>query len=491
MILELLGTRIIGPYYGVSLYVWSSLITVTLISLAFGYWLGGFVADRKPRANSLYSIILFTGLCILIIPVINVPILKFTTPLGLRWGALIASFILFSLPLLLLGMVTPYAIKLCTTELRRVGITTGRLYAISTLGSFGGTILTGFILIPNMGVKKILYLLALILLLTASGGFVQGKQYGTSIISLILVFVCLPNMFIPPKLLDTPRAKVIYKSESLYGQIKVVDKGRMRCLLMDGASQTLIDKKTGISAFEYIHYLQLLRFYHPKGRRLLLIGLGGGSIPRAFADYGFKIDIVEIDPKVEFVARKYFDFGKKYGNVYIQDGREYLQTTNKKYDFIILDASLGGNPAPFHLVTLEVFSRIKELLFENGVFAMNYLGFLKGENSIAWESLYKTLKLTFPFLEVYSTEEGERLENILFFGSKKELRIKVDIERECRDKLIRKLLLQMLKKRVEYSGKEGVVLTDDYNPIEFWTVSNSEAWRRNMLETMGTDILLD
>jgi predicted membrane-bound spermidine synthase len=169
MVIELLGTRIIAPFYGVSLYVWSSLISVALIALAIGYFAGGRWADRAKRTG-LSLVISLAALCILLIPWITRPVLLVTDALGLRAGALVSALVLFSPSLILLGMVGPYAVKLATSRLEGVGASTGSIYAVSTLGSVVGTLLLGFFLFPVVGSREILIGLGVALLALAGRG---------------------------------------------------------------------------------------------------------------------------------------------------------------------------------------------------------------------------------------------------------------------------------------------------------------------------------
>lgn len=170
MIIEILGTRIIGPFFGVSLFVWTSLITVTLLALAAGYFAGGALADKKPHPVFLYSLILLAGLSLLLIPLLKNWVLKNVTAWGVRWGSLVGAFILFFLPLFFLGMIAPYLVKLYTREADKIGRTAGRLYAVSTVGSVMGTLVTGFYLIPHFSLNEILFLVGWGLILL-SGGF--------------------------------------------------------------------------------------------------------------------------------------------------------------------------------------------------------------------------------------------------------------------------------------------------------------------------------
>lgn len=155
LVIEILGTRILAPFYGSTIFVWSSLISITLAFLALGYFLGGKIVDKKPDINLLYWIIFIAGIAILIIPKIDKFVLLKTDFLGLRFGPLISSFILFSIPLFLLGMVSPFAVRIKTKIVDKVGVTAGNLYAISTLGCLAGGLLTGFYFVPSFSVKSI------------------------------------------------------------------------------------------------------------------------------------------------------------------------------------------------------------------------------------------------------------------------------------------------------------------------------------------------
>ncbi len=186
--IELLGTRILGPFYGVSLFLWSALITVTLIALSVGYAVGGRWADKGATMTRLYSFIAGAGLWILFIPWITRPILVLTERFSLRFAVLAAAFILFVPPLTLLGMVSPYAIRLRASTLNVVGRTAGNLYAISTVGSVVSALLTGFFLIPNFGVTRLTLLISVTLLLTVSIGLALERKFAAIPLASIVLF---------------------------------------------------------------------------------------------------------------------------------------------------------------------------------------------------------------------------------------------------------------------------------------------------------------
>jgi len=503
MVLEILGTRIIGPYYGVDLYVWSSLITVTLISLAAGYWFGGRLADKKPEINLLYLFIFFAGIFIILIPSISHPVLKFSRIFGIQGGALFSSCVLFMIPLVFLGMATPFSVKLLTRELKVLGATAGKLYAISTLGSVFGTILCGFILIPNLGITKIVYLQAIVLILLWAGWKILSGKYGKSLIALPF-FLVIAAAFGSDKAVEAVR----YKAQSLFGEIKVADIKEKRWLLIDGTSHTVIDKKSGESLFEFSYYFEimpLLSFSRAPseplpGKRLLLLGLGGGAVAKAFSEYGIKVDAVEIDPKVAEASKKYFNAGRYAENIILRDAREYLaalnaestKTPEKKYDFIVLDAfSAGGHP--LQLYTFESFREMKKTLKDGGVLGVNSLSFYEGKNSRVWKSVYKTLKEVFPYVRVFPVKLPGGAGPTIFIAAEKDIFAPVDAN-SARNKTAEKFIRKMLKNELQYAAgdmRDAAVLTDDYNPLELWDSGMVAGGRKLIFEVFGDEILLN
>lgn len=473
MILELIGTRVIAPIYGGGLFVWASLITVALTCLALGYWIGGRIADKKPDFNVFYLIILVAGILIAPIPQVSRPILKWSVNLGFRTGPLFSAYLLFTIPMVLLGMISPYAIKLATTELNVLGTTAGRLYAISTFGSFVGTLLTGFILIPTLGAKKILFLQSLILILLWIGYHLINKRYALGLVS--IVFLSFPILFIYVPFFtyaESKDLKLIYRAESFYGHIEVFEKGSERKLYVDNIKQSSIHKYTYLPTSTVYYSFEMLPLFNRKGKNACLIGLAGANIPRRLWEYGIKTDCVDIEPKMEYIAKEYFGFLNHFGKIYIDDGRVFINKNKnkKKYDFVILDV-FTGDDIPFHLITKESFQEIKSLLTEKGILGINFIGELYGENSLAWKSVYRTLSQVFPKVRVYSFLKGSELidypTNIIFFASGSELILSRDFESYCKGLLSQNIIKVLVKCELDTDFKEGMILTDDYSPIEF------------------------
>jgi len=465
LILEILGTRIIAPYYGTTLYVWSSLITVTLVALSLGYFIGGKLADKKPELNVMYLIIFFTGIFILLIPLISSFVLTKTNSLGSTWGVLISSAILFTVPLFLLGMVAPYAIKLKATELRTVGITAGSLYAVATIGSFVGAILTGFFLIPNFGIRSIIYFMSISLFFISCAWFFIRKKYSFIVIAIVfsLLFFLLPQITA-----SNPDLEIIYETESPYTKLKVVDElDTYRYLLVEGTIQTAYNIEKKEFMFAYLELFEKAIDYHPNPKDVLVIGLGGGGIDKQLENYNLNIDNVEIDPKIAEIARDYFDFK---GNVIIDDGRHYIRNTDKKYDIVFLDVYNGYSIYPY-LFSEEAFLEIKNILNEDGILAINSVGY---ENHLSTDdqlisSIYKTLKQVFP--NVYVKSKGYGLTNFVFYAT--------DSELELDNQFI----------SISIDETNCIILTDNYNPIESFAIKTIEEWRNLNIERFGNVII--
>jgi spermidine synthase len=503
MVLELLGTRVLGPYYGVSLYVWSSLISVTLVALAVGYWLGGKVADRVVELNSkdmhteeadaraarvLYRLIMASGIAVLLIPIVAGTVLKLTLPLGIRAGALVSAFILFSIPLAGLGMVTPYAIKILTDKLKVVGATAGNLFAISTVGSFIGTVLTGFVLIPNLGTKKVIFLQAGILILLWVVWELMDRKFAAALLAIPILGFCIMSMMAADELEAADGFEVRHKTESFYGQMKVVDKGIKRWLTIDGALHTGIRKDTGLSLFPYSYYLELTTFMRPEAKDVLVVGLGAGSVTRRFEGLGMNVDSVEISPKVVDIARRFFGFRVPAEKVFIEDGRTYINNTDRKYDTVIFDAFSVSDTPPLHLITKEMFSEVGRVLKPGGILALNTFGFREGKAVRIPASIFRTMKEAFPHVRAFPTYKTSEFGNIVFLASDTALELRREVE-GCDIEITCILLHEMLDKETTFTDSQGVVITDDYNPLEAWGVAMSESLRRDMLEHFPAEVL--
>ncbi len=474
--IEILGTRILGPFYGVSLFLWSALITVTLLALSVGYALGGRWADKKNKASFIYFFLAGAGLWCLLIPFLKGPVLIITEPLGLRAAVLLAAFILFVPPLTLLGMVSPFAIRIHAKSLNVVGRTAGDLYAISTIGSVLSALLTGFILIPNVGVGRLTFVVGTVLLLTAAVGLVlefRSKALQTGI-SIIVVLAAIGSILIPFERPD-PGQGLLAIEQSPYAEIRVLDVGERRYLLIDGGTHTIVDPKTWKSHLPYTAVVDLTREFFEKPGDMLLIGLGGGTIVKIFAREGWTVDAVEIDPVVIDLAREYFGLRENEGRIYSMDGRQFLITHDKKYDIIVLDA-FGSSSIPFHLVTREAFGLVASRLKPDGILAINIE--VRNWEDVLVRSLTATLKTQFQeVLALPAYEPAHIMGNVIILATQRRLadpQLQYHIDHSkipppgFKSNLSYRRDFAWQKRFIPETGAASV-LTDDLNPIDLWS----------------------
>ena len=421
MALEIIGSRVISPYFGHSIYVWGSIISIFLGALSLGYYIGGRVADRFPSLRLLCSIIAVSGLTMLVLRYIApwVCTSVYDAHLGPKWGTLAACLILFFIPSVLLGTVSPFSVRLATLSVANVGKTAGLLYALSTLGSIVGTLITSFVLIDTMGTNTVVLSLGVTLIVAAVGaGALTLRPSAPAVVSALL----LPIAFFvpPPKHLGIigKEETIIYETDSPYQHI-IVSEGKSKNELMrrnlqfdryiesaiylpqPGEPTTSIRAATG-----YTDMMHLPVVFNPDFRTVLQIGGGGGTVPREYHDHygfdehgnpvdGFSVQIAEIDPKVVEMAEKFFYFrpGPRL-TVTVDDGRMFLKNSQQKYDVILVDAFSGGGQIPFHLTTKEFFTEIKNHLTPNGVVAMNVISALAGDRGRLYLAILRTWQQT-------------------------------------------------------------------------------------------------
>lgn len=482
--IEILGTRILGPFYGVSLFLWSALITVTLIALSIGYIIGGRWADQGPTMARLCYLLAAAGAWLLLLPWLKHPVLMVIEPVGLRFAVLAAAFILFTPPLTLLGMVSPYAIRLRAHRLQEVGRTAGDLYAFSTIGSVFAALLTGFILIPNIGVSRLTLGIGLLLLLTALGGLLTVRKSKTQgVVVGILLLIGAGSVLVAPVSGADPKNGVLAVEQSPYAELRVVDVEDVRYMLIDGGTHTMIDLETNTSYFPYVHVLDIGRYLFEKRGNVLLVGLGGGSVASHYASYGWKIDAVEIDPVVADLAYQYFGLKESDAHLFIMDGRQYLQSHPEKYDYIILDA-FGSSSIPFHLVTRESFGLIASRLNPGGVLAINIES--QGWHDLLVRSLTATLKQHFQnVLALPIGEPPNKLDNLVLLAANRELELVYELP-PTEDRFSEAYHKNHAwDNRFEPDSRNAPVLSDDLNPVDLWSERINLAARKKLHQQFG------
>ncbi|MGQ0569523.1 MAG: spermidine synthase [Armatimonadota bacterium] len=492
--LEIVGSRLIAPFFGSSVFVWGGLISIFLGALSLGYYLGGTMADRWPRATLLATLLSLAGLAILALTIVSRPVLLAFDAwnLGPRLNPLLASIVLFAIPSILMGTTSPFAIKLVAKDLATVGTSAGVLYALSTAGSIFGTIATAFFLIPAVGVRTILYLLGGTLLVLA--GLLIARQaralrpaLGPAIL-LLSALVATPGHSGPIRL---PTQRVVYEKDSAYHQISVLEDGLNRYLRFNRSFQGgMVLRDPYESPFLYTSYAHLAHLFHPAIRRVLMIGLGSGTIPKRFTrDYpDVLVDSIELDPAVVDVAKRFFEVKEDTRQrIAVQDGRVYLRRSEAKYDLIILDAYFAEG-IPFHLATKEFLELARDHLAPGGVVASNIIGALEGADSRLYRALHKTHGSVFPGLYPFPTAFGlarnatETRTIILISSGKTGLKAEEILAAARRLRAEGKVRLPLDRyARDYYDGKiltdDVPLLTDNYAPVDILPVHGWEPER--------------
>ena len=496
MSLEILGSRVLAPDYGNSIFVWGSLIGVFLAALSLGYYLGGILADRRPRLSFLATLLAAAGMFTLLIPALSPGLaarLAAWDLAGPRLGPLSASILLFFVPGVLMGTVSPYAVRLRSPATEGVGLAAGRLYALSTLGSLVGTFATAFFLIPATGVRELVHWLGVVLLGTSAAGLAYERRWvAASLVAVLLVSVApppgsgagpLPAGEGQPgvtnqEALTSDGLRTVYEQDSFYHHIRVVESEDTRFLRFDNSWQSgMYLRDPFATRFEYTDFFHLATALQPGLRKALFIGLGGGSAPKAFWRLypQLEIDVAEIDPEVVRVAREYFRLPDEPRlRVHAADGRLFLDGSRERFDLIVLDAYYA-DAVPFHLTTREFFRLAADHLAPGGVLAINAISALEGPRSRFYRSLVRTLQESFPTRYTFpvwlSNRDPNRPRNLILLATRTRPVVVPELVGKAAE-LGERLHISPLR---DYAAGvwtaavsvEGVpVLTDDHAPVD-------------------------
>ncbi|MBW6440503.1 fused MFS/spermidine synthase [Patescibacteria group bacterium] len=476
MVMELIGSRILAPILGTSIFIWTSLIGIVLGSMSLGYYLGGKAADKNPSIQNFSLIIFISGLLMFVIIIIKNPVLEFSLFFGIKYGAIVAATLLFALPSIMLGMVSPYAARMAMIKIESSGSTIGNLYAISTFGSIFGTFLAGFYLIPTFGSINILYGLSLILFLVSAYSFYEKAIF-------IRMFVFFFLFFCVAFISNATETNIyIADEDSEYSNITVYDRAdqngkTMRIMSVESFFDSAMYLESDDLVFEYTKYFQLDKFFKKDINRVAMFGGAAYSVPKDFIrrnENGI-IDVVEIDSKTTELAKKYFRLSLESGriNVFHEDARIFINRNSKdnknKYDVIYNDAFSSTCSAPFQLTTREALENISSTLKPGGIYMVNVISSLSGEKSIFFRSEYKTIQEIFENVYVFpvssvSESESENVQNIIVIAVKGDIDIR-EVLKKGESKQEKEMLNHLWNNPIETEKLN--IFTDDYAPVNY------------------------
>jgi spermidine synthase len=486
MVVEILGAKMLAPYFGTSHFVWTAQIAVTMAALACGYYAGGRLVDRAARLGRLYASILAAALALVLTVGLRERVAYALLGLSLAAGSLLASVFLFFVPLGLLAMTGPFLTRFVARSLRDVGGTVGRLSAVSTIGSLLGTAAIGYLLIPLLPNSSTMYGTAAVLAAAAAVWFLV---WGRRVRSTAGAAVCIAAgvaagawglRFDGPRI---PGNQELYRGNSSFGLIQVIQpKGSgIRYYLTDYLAQNVYDSVRGTGAAMFNWMLEdLAQAYALRLDDVLCIGMGVGIVPRDLARKGVRVDVVEINPAVVPVARRFFDLDPSAFNLTIGDGRWFVNRASSRYDAVLLDAFVGDS-VPSHLMSREAFASIARILKPDGVLVINTFVDFDSPGDFLGASLMKTLRAVFPGVRAH----GVRKSNMLFVASARAplaMLHEPDFSEVNPDAIaeVRAAFTTLW----EPDPDKGIVLTDDFNPADFHDAANREDLRRRLALSM-------
>jgi spermidine synthase len=395
---EIAAARLLAPYFGASTTVWANTIATVLVALSLGYWLGGKLADRHPLHHHMCALVLGAAVGLAAVPFVARPFLDAAVgalsdiSAGAFLGSLLGVLVLVAGPVLLLGAVAPYAIRLSLTEVATSGATAGRLYAISTAGSLVGTFVAALVLIPFAGTRRTFLVFAFALALVAA----LGMRRRWLVVPLALAaLVALPTGQIKPA---EDGEKVIYETDTEYQYARVLERpdGTRTLELNEGLARHSLYRPGSYLTSDYwdgflVDPRAVLR---APPRRVAILGNAAGTTARAYGHYfpASAIDAVEIDSRVTDIGRRYFDMRAPHLRTFAEDARPYLRRTGERYDAIFVDAYRQPY-IPFYLTTNEFFELCRSRLEPGGVVVIN-VGHPRGDQRLE-RDLTRTLTTAF------------------------------------------------------------------------------------------------
>lgn len=478
MAVELSATRLLAPYFGASMIVWTVTIGIIMISMSLGNVIGGRAADRYNSKNRLFSRIWLASLWIAVIPLVGKYIVAVSV-LALMWilpqnlliaGTVISCLVIFSFPLIILGMVSPYLVKFGIKNMEESGKTTGRIYALSTIGSIIGTFIPTFLTIPFIGTNKTFLVFAFLLNLICLYYFItQNKRIIRTALSgsiiLALVFSPIGNSYAFWK-------KTVLEEESLYNYLQVAENNNSVILSTNVAFgvQSIYMKNSLLTGLYYDYAITAPFFIRDmtfdKSLDLLILGLGTGTYAKMCKRFfpATHTTGVEIDSKIVDLSKAYFGLKDDEADIHINDGRTFLSGGDAgKYDVILLDA-YHDISIPFHMATLEFFKEVKSHLKENGLIILN-INMRSQENNEIIDYLTQTLKQCMNKVYLYKINT---ITNTLVYASD-------DIN--CYDNFISNTdgidqshplyrSIRYVKDNIREIHEARLTLTDDMAPVE-------------------------
>jgi predicted membrane-bound spermidine synthase len=483
---EIAAVRLLAPYFGASTIVWANTIGIVLVALSVGYWLGGRLADRHPNMRALCLVALSAAVLLALVPFVADPLLDVAVDAldeisaGAFVGSLLAVLVLVAIPVLLLGTVSPWAIRLAVHSVEEAGTVAGRLYALSTAGSLLGTLVSALVLIPLVGTRRTFLIFALAIAIVAVWGLRPVRRWVLAPVA-IAALIALPVGTL--KASTDGGGRVIHEAETEYQYARVIEyPDRSRTLeLNEGQAEHSVceaecdagpdgprDASSVLTGNVWDGHLVLQFAGRDEApRRVAILGNAAGTTSRAYEEFfpRTRVDGVEIDAELSEIGRKYFDMNNPRLHLYHEDARPFLRRIDARYDVISVDAYRQPY-IPFYLTTVEFFETVRDRLTPGGVLIVN-VGHPEGQDDLE-KVLTATIAEVFPHVMRDPIEDT----NTLLVGSEAPLSASrllaavPDLPHALKPTALE------ATRRLGAPLEGGEVYTDDRAPVE-WLIDKS------------------
>ena len=427
MAAEICGAKLLAPFFGSSLYVWSSVMAITLGGLASGYFIGGKLSKRDNKENTLLYVLIAAICCLCLMPFTTSVFLITASNLSLIPAVIISVLFLLFPTMICMGATSPLIISILTSDVNQSGENSGKIYAISTVGGILATFLCGFYLIPNFGVQLSLIGFAIALGLAALFLVFKKKSKVSGFIILFVISLALYGFATSKN-----NRFAIYTSEGILGKLEIRDEPLssnesviIRKLLINNTIQTEMQLDTKQSVSEYVRLVKKNCLYFPKGKALIL-GLGGGVVANMLHDKGYHVTAVEFDQRIIDMAKKYFYLNDSV-KTECADARYFINQSKEKYNLVLFDV-FKAEEQPSHVITKESLTKLKTMLDTSAIVLINTHGYLTGEKGRGTQCMLATLKNAGFDLKICTFSDNEDYRNLLIVASIKPFNVTLNNE---------------------------------------------------------------
>lgn len=494
---EILGAKMITPYYGASIFIWTIVLGITMISLAIGYYFGSWLSQKNNPKQQLFILLQITTLLIALMPFTIHPLFRLVKIFDIYTGAFTLSVFVLTAPLIVISAASPLLIQMGTTTVKMSGKQAGFIFAASTIGGIFASFFITFYLIEKIGITLPCLLLALLILLL-SNLLLFNKKYlivfSLEIVSAVLFLV----FFISKKQFnETSNIRIAYRKEGVFGQLTVLENMKndtksdfmpSRSLLINNISQSycLLNPYL-VSLWKYPHLMSVYASLKPSGSSALLLGMGAGVLATELTRLGFTIDVVDIDKRMYDIAKNYFSFDDTKTNFMVDDARHFIKKNNGKYDIIMIDL-LNAEVQPNHFFTLQSFKELKKLMHPSSLLIINFQGYSDIKYGGAFRSIYKTM-LESGFYSYFYGENPMEMGDIFFIASLQPVQFNFDKNRINRCCFTYKELNDFLSNPAftldKNKLKDAFILNDDQPLLDILNVKSILEWRESMIKSFA------